>query len=418
MTMFDPLDPAFLADPYPGYAWLRDNDPVHHRERDHRAPGFWALSRFEHIWDAVRRPEVFSSASGLTFFRDEIDQLGLPPTIVMLDPPVQTRLRALIGRGFTPRHVTRLEDTIRSFVRRQIAEMTRRSADGEPVDLHTEFSSAVPDVRAGRAVRPAGGRPGAVRPVGADPDAPAERGIRRQRAGRRHQRRPRRAGGCAGDRRDVRVLHGSHHRGSTGPGRRPARSARHRRDRRRAAQRLGHPRLLLRGHCRWRRHHGQPDLAHRPAHRAGDGAARAAAGRPLADPGRTRGVPALRVLRAGPGAHHDDGRGGRRGRDPCRREGADALRLGEPRPSGVRRDGRPARRTPSRSGATWPSAAVRTSASAATSRGSRRGSRSRSCSPPTRTSPSTPRRASGTSPRSCAGGSRSRRSGSASSSTC
>ena len=55
--------------------------------------------RFEHVWDAVRRPEVFSSASGLTFFRDEIGQLGLPPTIVMLDPPVQTRLRALIGRA-------------------------------------------------------------------------------------------------------------------------------------------------------------------------------------------------------------------------------------------------------------------------------------------------------------------------------
>ena len=30
---------------------------------------------------------MLSSASGLTFFRDEIDKLGLPPTIVMLDPP-------------------------------------------------------------------------------------------------------------------------------------------------------------------------------------------------------------------------------------------------------------------------------------------------------------------------------------------
>jgi cytochrome P450 len=81
---FDPLDPAFLADPYPGYAWLRDHEPVHHHPADHRAPRFWALSRFQHVWDAVRHPEVFSSASGLTFFDDEIGQLGLPPTIVML----------------------------------------------------------------------------------------------------------------------------------------------------------------------------------------------------------------------------------------------------------------------------------------------------------------------------------------------
>src|SRR4051794_12415306 len=142
--LFDPLDSRFVADPYPGYAELRDHDPVHHHPADHRAPAFWALSRFEHVWDAVRRPEVFSSASGLTFFRDEIGQLGLPPTIVMLDPPVQTRLRALIGRAFTPRHVTRLEDGIRAFVRSRIDEMTQRASDGEVVDLHAEYSAALP----------------------------------------------------------------------------------------------------------------------------------------------------------------------------------------------------------------------------------------------------------------------------------
>src|SRR5690349_12698386 len=141
---FHPLDPAFVADPYPGYAELRDHDPVHHHPGDHRAPSFWALSRFEHVWDAVRRPEIFSSASGLTFFHDEIGQLGLPPTIVMLDPPVQTRLRALIGREFTPRHVARLEDSIRTFVRERLDELAARASDGEPVDLHTDYSSTVP----------------------------------------------------------------------------------------------------------------------------------------------------------------------------------------------------------------------------------------------------------------------------------
>jgi cytochrome P450 len=143
-AVFDPLDPAFLADPYPGYAWLRDRDPVHHHPRDHRAPAFWALSRFEDVWQAVRRPEVFSSASGLTFFEDEIGQLGLPPTIVMLDPPVHTRLRALIGRAFTPRHVARLEGRVREFVRGRIGDLTARAREGESVDLHTGFSSTVP----------------------------------------------------------------------------------------------------------------------------------------------------------------------------------------------------------------------------------------------------------------------------------
>ena len=141
---YDPLDPAFLADPYPAFAWLREHDPVHHHAADHRAPAFWALSRFEHVWDAVRRPDVFSSAGGLTFYRDEIGQLGIPPTIVMLDPPRQTRLRAVIGRGYPPTRGAALEDRIRSFVRSRLEEMAARYADGAVVDFHAEFASTVP----------------------------------------------------------------------------------------------------------------------------------------------------------------------------------------------------------------------------------------------------------------------------------
>ncbi|MFL6156648.1 MAG: cytochrome P450 [Marmoricola sp.] len=141
---YDPFDLDFLADPYPALAHLREHDPVHHRPADGRAPAFWALSRFEHVWDAVRRPELFSSASGLTFFDDEIGQLGIPPTMVMLDPPTQTRLRNLIGRGFTPRRVTVLEDRIRSFVRERIAGLEQVTRDGGTADLHRDFSSTVP----------------------------------------------------------------------------------------------------------------------------------------------------------------------------------------------------------------------------------------------------------------------------------
>jgi cytochrome P450 family 130 len=141
---YDPLDPVVLLDPYAAYAWLRDREPVHHHPADHRAPAFWALSRFEHVWDAVRRPDVFSSASGLTFFDDEIGQLGIPPTIVMLDPPRQPQLRALIGRGFTPKRVMALEDRIRAFVRARLGEMAGRLADGAAVDFHTDFASTIP----------------------------------------------------------------------------------------------------------------------------------------------------------------------------------------------------------------------------------------------------------------------------------
>lgn len=137
---YRPLDPQFLADPYPGYRELREHDPVHRSEN----PPCWALSRFADVWAAVRDGTVFSSASGLTFHPDEIGALGLAPTIVMLDPPRHTRLRALIGQAFTPRRVGALEPLIRDYVRERIALMQDKAADGEPVDLHRDFSSPVP----------------------------------------------------------------------------------------------------------------------------------------------------------------------------------------------------------------------------------------------------------------------------------
>lgn len=143
---YDPLDPDFLADPYAGYSVLRDSDPVHH----HAKPEFWALSRFADVWEAVRDPATYSSASGLTFWEDEIGKLGLAPTIVMLDPPRHTQLRRLVGQAFSPRRVALLEDEIRAFVVARIDAMARATADGAPVDLHVDFSSPIPTFVLGR----------------------------------------------------------------------------------------------------------------------------------------------------------------------------------------------------------------------------------------------------------------------------
>jgi cytochrome P450 len=137
---YDPLGDAFLADPYETYRALRDHDPVHR----HDDPAFFALSRFEDVWEAVRRPEVYSSAQGLSFYPDEIERLGLAPTIVMMDPPRQTALRRLVGHALTPRRVAALEDDLRRFVRERITDLEQKAADGATVDLHRDFSAPLP----------------------------------------------------------------------------------------------------------------------------------------------------------------------------------------------------------------------------------------------------------------------------------
>lgn len=140
MPVYDPFDAAFQADPYPAYHTLRDHEPVHH----HANPAFWALSRFTDIWDAVRDSDTFSSAQGLTFHPDEIGKLGLAPTLVMLDPPRHGRLRALVSKGFTRVRVERLADEIREFALGRLDLIAGKAADGEPVDLHRDYSSPIP----------------------------------------------------------------------------------------------------------------------------------------------------------------------------------------------------------------------------------------------------------------------------------
>lgn len=98
-------------DPFPLYQRLRDEDPVHWSE----AAGCFVLSRFDDVFAAARETETYSSAQGLTF-QNEVEALGLAPTIVMMDPPDHTKFRRAVSRGFTPREVQTLEPAIRAFV--------------------------------------------------------------------------------------------------------------------------------------------------------------------------------------------------------------------------------------------------------------------------------------------------------------
>lgn len=132
---FVPFGRDTWRDPFPLYARLREEDPVH------RTPhGYWVLSRFQQVWDAARDTATFSSAQGLTF-TNEVAELGLAPTIVMMDPPDHTRYRRLVNRGFTPRHVDELEPELRRFV----ADRVARLRDAGSGDFVAEVGAPTPN---------------------------------------------------------------------------------------------------------------------------------------------------------------------------------------------------------------------------------------------------------------------------------
>jgi hypothetical protein len=99
---FSPFSYEIHEDPYPTYRRLRDEAPCYHNPEI----GFWALSRFSDVWDATLDWQTFSSSAGPLI---EGSGEGAQFSIIGMDPPLHTRMRNLVSRGFTPRRIAELE---------------------------------------------------------------------------------------------------------------------------------------------------------------------------------------------------------------------------------------------------------------------------------------------------------------------
>jgi len=115
----DPYDYGFQEDPYPVYARLRAEEPLHHNP----ALDLWALTRHADIAEAVRTEGTYSNSWGVA-----IEDSAWGPdahkvmSILGMDPPRQKRLRSLVSRGFTPRRVHDLLPRIQQLTDRYLAQ--------------------------------------------------------------------------------------------------------------------------------------------------------------------------------------------------------------------------------------------------------------------------------------------------------
>ena len=116
-VLFNPMQPAYTADPYPILHRLRDREPVHHS----KLLGVWVLSRYADVVAALRAPELSAAArnwSGYSrfFLRPAIERNVLDEMygrwMLQLDGADHARLRGLTGRAFTPRAVQRMRQTM------------------------------------------------------------------------------------------------------------------------------------------------------------------------------------------------------------------------------------------------------------------------------------------------------------------
>jgi cytochrome P450 len=105
-----------LADPYPTYARLRADDPVHW----HETFGAWILTRYDDVDAALREPRFSSTLTDIIRAPEDAaarrDMQALytfvANSMVFADPPRHTRLRALVAKAFTARAVEALRPRV------------------------------------------------------------------------------------------------------------------------------------------------------------------------------------------------------------------------------------------------------------------------------------------------------------------
>ena len=126
---FDPLDPAFIADPYPFYHRLREAAPVFKTEQ-----GFWLLTRYDDVAFSLRDKRFGKDFAGNIHRRYGVDRMNEPvianlaKTMLVLDPPDHTRLRSLVTKAFTARRVADMRPRIRKLVDQQLDRVAGKGA--------------------------------------------------------------------------------------------------------------------------------------------------------------------------------------------------------------------------------------------------------------------------------------------------
>jgi cholest-4-en-3-one 26-monooxygenase len=120
---------------------LRREAPVYwHREAE--GPGFWNVTRHADVVAVNKDNLTFSSHRGATFMWEPEPALLEQQRLMMLnmDPPMHTRYRLLVNRGFTPRMVSQLEERARRFTR----DILDRVCEKGECDFVTDVSAELP----------------------------------------------------------------------------------------------------------------------------------------------------------------------------------------------------------------------------------------------------------------------------------
>lgn len=127
----------FFEDPYPYYAALREQSPLHELEG-----GGIFVSRYDDALAVYRDPRASSDKK--IEFKPKLGDSPLyehhTTSLVFNDPPLHTRVRRLIMGALAPKALSRMEDQVVRLVDALLDEMQAR----ERVDFIQDFAAQIP----------------------------------------------------------------------------------------------------------------------------------------------------------------------------------------------------------------------------------------------------------------------------------
>jgi pimeloyl-[acyl-carrier protein] synthase len=143
LSLYRLLEPEVLANPYPLFAQLRAEDPVHWDPYLHS----WVVTRYTDVVTVLRdfsasrtpTPEQLSSM-GLS----RLDPLArvMVKQMLFLDPPSHSRIRGLAACAFTPQRVSALKSRIQQLTDSLLDEVQARSR----IDVIADLGEPLPAI--------------------------------------------------------------------------------------------------------------------------------------------------------------------------------------------------------------------------------------------------------------------------------
>jgi cytochrome P450 len=170
---YEPFEQAGRDRLFETYEVLRDEAPVYRTES-----GYWVVSRFDDVKNVLLSPERFSSSAqqdeafGLSTTLDpnadpaemaklmaivsaipvDVGELLQSRIIIGADAPVHTRIRRIVVRGFSAKHIARYEQQVKEIVAERIAgveaasefELISQLAEPLPVQMIGDIIGVAP----------------------------------------------------------------------------------------------------------------------------------------------------------------------------------------------------------------------------------------------------------------------------------